>query len=117
MKVAQRDVLAWLNPWPIRFRSIHVWTLSFRTVKQCLRYQSFWHVKGRRVTAKTALTLLRGPLADRLHHIEGMARNPACFQKPVLMVHRNVIVDGNHTLLALARKRYRGKVLVLSCHR
>lgn len=108
------DIIGWMNPWPIRFSRRFPWRIRFVSVRQALRYKSFWHTEqGKRVTAMTAAKLIRKNWLNKDHQIASAARVGRCLHRPVILVHAGVIVDGNHTLLALERRRYRGRIMVI----
>lgn len=109
MRVKHKDVIAWMDPWPISFiKPPEAWTVRVLTVRQCLTFRAFW--EHGRFTAKTALKHLRR--LGRDHHVESLQRMKTPLYRPVILVYRGRIVDGNHTLLALSKARYKGKVLV-----
>src|SRR5216117_1382132 len=109
-----RDVLAWAAPWPIAFRHARRWRIRFLTLKQTLRFKTFWtDARGRRVSAKVAAARIRKNWLGKDHQVASAARVGLCLHRPVVMVLDGVLVDGNHTLLALERRRYKGRVLVL----
>ncbi len=113
--IRHRDVVAWAQPWPIRFKTAKgLWRIRLVTLSQALAFKAFWRDDGgRRVTARTAARRIRKNWLGKDHQIASLARVGAVHYRPVLLVEKGIIVDGNHTLLALERLRYRGRILVL----
>lgn len=112
LPLSQKDVENWLRPWPIAFRKRDArWDLKVRTLRQCLALTCFWKVDGRRYsigwwakrvkdgTAPAEQSTIR---SCAVHHL------PSSRSLTIMVIrdgYNDIVVDGNHRLIALALAR------------
>lgn len=106
------DLLNWLQPWPIAFRGRRKWKLYFLSMSQAKRLKSCWKEDGKRYSMATVHKRIHKGWLRKHHHICSLARSSSVENKPVIVVVKGVVWDGNHTLLALIERGYNGPVLV-----
>ena len=120
------DVSQWSEAWPLKLRgprSSYVCDISFLSMTECKRLKC-WIRKnksGRYVTMATAYKRIvaeneaHDEPGHTYHHVVSICKSGHPEHRPVIVIsHRdNVVLDGNHTLMALIHTRYRGKVMAL----
>lgn len=104
MYLDTKKMLKWLKPWPIDIRVRGVWKVSLVRLKHFKKYKYFNKLSnGKRLTIGQVLKNLQNYKAHYLgghkHYIEALARqNPRI---TAIICARNLIIDGNHSLLAM----------------
>ncbi len=112
-QVDHYDLLNWSGCWPMGFRGRRKWNLRFITMTEVKSLRSIWRHKGKRKTMRTTHRLvMKEDLLGRSHSVLSRARNSSIETRPFALVVRGVVIDGNHLLLALIERNYRGKVLI-----
>lgn len=117
MIVSQKDMLDWLQPWPIAFRYNKKCKVYLTTIERASMLYSFWTYEGKRIRAKDALKKIRKEdWLGKRHQISSYVEHGKPWKKPTIVVSivfgKKVIMDGNHTLLALLQSKKKVKVLV-----
>jgi hypothetical protein len=79
--------------------------------KAC-KYKCFWDKKIGMVAAYWRV--MDGKLVPgRDQYIWSLSDSACALKRPTIMVHKGVIVDGNHRMLALIHNNYDGPILVI----
>lgn len=118
--LSQQDVENWLRPYPIAFRRRQaLWDLRVRTLNQCLSLTCFWRVDGRRYSIGWWAKRVKDGTAPAeqspvrsacVHLLPGLRSLTIMVVRDKVKpgVFQDVVVDGNHRLIALALARIHG---------
>lgn len=108
------DLLNWSGCWPMGFQGRRYWRLRFLTMTEIKALRSCWKDEnGRRFTLKTVhRRVMKSNWNGARHGLRSRARAASIELRPFALVVRGIVMDGNHTLLALIERGYRGKVLI-----
>ena len=107
MVLNRRGVTTWLDPWPISImKNDFAWNHRFMPMSDCRRLHSCWE-KG--ATFNELAPSVKIKFGGQDHQIASLARHG--IRRPAILVVDDVVYDGNHTLFALMRNKYRGPVL------
>lgn len=117
MIVSQKDMLDWLQPWPVKFKFNKKCKVYFVTIKEAREFHSYWTCGNGLITAREALKKIqKEDWLGKRHQINSYVKNGEPWKKPTIIISRAsgkvVILDGNHTLLALMQSKKKAKVLV-----
>lgn len=105
--VKQADLVTWLDPWPISISGRYRWQYAFMSMRECTMLRSCW---DKELTFRQIAPLVKQRWGGHDHQIASLARHG--IKHPAILVVGGVVYDGNHRLLALMRRKYRGPVLV-----
>lgn len=112
MWMSAREVRDYFDPWPIRLPNGY-YHVGLRSMSECMKLKSCWKDKhGRNVTIRTLHKWIQEKdWCGKRHQVNSRARSK--IERPFVLIIGQRIWDGNHTLLALCKQGYRGKVMVV----
>lgn len=111
--ITSKDLIHWLHPWPIRLPRQN-YKLLILPIWRCERLFAFWKVNGKyRSIAWWADRAADYKAPCEQHYIHMLARDriPTLSSLTIIVLRRegkNIVIDGNHQLIALALVRRHG---------
>jgi hypothetical protein len=105
MTITHKDAVRWGAVWPVEWkRGTHQgdWRAEWMTASAAGKaFRSYWDRE--RTVAWVSQNLGRREYRDRYHHILFLQARKMHTHRPVVFVQNGVVIDGNHTLIALLR--------------
>ena len=116
MEISTKRLNLFCDPFPVKLPKCN-WIGNLQTLKQVSKLKSCWLIEGKTWTFnKIKKVLLSKKIPKEIeparYYIIRMAKDNVK-PNPIIVIN-NIVFDGNHTLLSLMVRNYKGLVLVFN---
>lgn len=113
LRISGKIVSDYFNPWPISPSKKEQFKVYFLLFSKARKFKSCWDLNGKRCSIQYMAQIIEArDWAGKRHYVRSMARSPM-LKKPLILVDRGTIYDGNHSMCAWNLRKYKGQVMVI----
>ena len=110
--ISHKTVEEFWKPWPIVLKKGSRFRLRFVRLSRARKYMAYW-CGGIYTIEDCYYRIKKRDWMGKRHQIESAARHYS-FDQPTVIVNKyGIVIDGNHRLLALIQKKYKGLIMIL----